>query len=105
MSDPWKLIDERKVLDDEIRDALVARCGARGKKALEAIDKGLVKKYNDFFVVTGSSRDHVICEGVCTCPDFAFRQNPCYHILAVRIAEETGLFETIDAWYQETWEK
>lgn len=72
MSDPWTLLGERKILDDEIRAALVAQFGTRGKKALDAIDHHLVKKYLDFFVVTGSSGDYVISEGVCTCPDFAF---------------------------------
>jgi predicted nucleic acid-binding Zn finger protein len=103
MSDPWQLIGERKVLDDESRAALVALYGTRGKKALDAIDNHLVKKYLDFFVVTGTSGNYVICEGVCTCPDFAFRQKPCGHLIAVRIAEATGAFETVDEWYQETW--
>jgi len=103
MSDPWTLLGERKILDDEIRAALVAQYGTRGKKALDAIDHHLVKKYLDFFVVTGSSGDYVISEGVCTCPDFAFRRKPCWHLIAVRIAEATGIFETVDTWYQEIW--
>ena len=103
MTDPWQRIGEKKVLDDECRAAIVAQYGTRGKKALDAIDRGLVRKYRDFFVVTGSRGDHVVSEGVCTCPDFAFRQKPCYHIVAVRLAEATGRFESVDRWYQETW--
>jgi len=103
MSDPWTLLGEKKLLDDESRAALVAQYGTRGKKALDAIDHHLVKKYLDFFVVTGSSGDYVISEGVCTCPDFAFRQKPCWHLIAVRIAEATGIFEAVDTWYQEIW--
>ena len=103
MIDPWQRIREKKAIDGESRSALVGMYGARGKKALDAVDQGMVKKYRDFFVVTGSSGDHVVSDGVCTCRDFAFRQKPCGHIIAVRIAEETGTFVTVDAWYQETW--
>ncbi len=102
MSDPWQLLCERKVLDDESRAALLAQYSTRGKKALDAIERHLVKKYLDFFVVTGSSGNYVVCEGICTCRDFAYRQKPCWHIIAVRIAETTGEFETVDTWYQET---
>jgi predicted nucleic acid-binding Zn finger protein len=101
MSDTWQIMSERKVLDDESRAALIAQYGTRGKKAIDAIDSHLVKKYLDFFVVTGSSAAYVVCEEVCTCRDFAYRQKPCWHLIAVRIAEITGKYETIEAWYQE----
>jgi predicted nucleic acid-binding Zn finger protein len=103
MSDPWQLLLERKALDEKIRAALIAEYGTRGKKALDAVTSGLVRKHLDFFVVTGSTGDHVIDEGVCTCRDFAFRQKPCWHILAVRIAEATGQYVALDTWYQENW--
>ena len=105
MSDPWQLLTQRKALDDEIRAAVAEECGARGKKALLAVENGQVRKYLDFFVVTGSTGDHVIDEGICTCRDFAFRQKPCWHILAVRIAEATGKFVPVDTWYQENWKR
>jgi predicted nucleic acid-binding Zn finger protein len=101
MIDPWQLILERKTLDDESRAALISQYGTRGKKAIDAIDTCLVKKYLDFFVVTGSSAHYVVCEDVCTCRDFAYRQKPCWHLIAVRIAEVTGSFEAVDSWYQE----
>ena len=103
MIDPWQRIHAKKALDAESREMLAALYGSRGKKAMDAVDGGLVKKYRDFFVVAGSSGNHVVSEGVCTCRDFAFRQKPCAHILAVRIAEETGAYTAINAWYQETW--
>ena len=103
MNDPWPLLAIRKELDDESRAAIVDTYGARGKKAIEAVDAGQVRKYLDFFVVVGSTGDHVIDEDICTCRDFAFRQKPCWHILAVRIAEATGKFVPVEAWYQENW--
>jgi|SRR5208337_230271 len=105
MSDLWQQLYGKKALDDALRTRIVTEYGSRGAKALDAIDHQLVKKYLDFFVVTGSTGEHVVSENVCTCRDFAFRQKPCWHLIAVRIAEATGTFETIDAWYQEHWKK
>ena len=103
MSDIWQQLREKKALDDVLRAGIIAESGTRGTKALDAVDRNRVKKYLDFFVVTGSTGEHVVSENVCTCRDFAFRQKPCWHLIAVRIAEATGSFETIGAWYQENW--
>ncbi|MDD1703253.1 MAG: SWIM zinc finger family protein [Methanoregula sp.] len=105
MSDPLQELKEKKVLDEPARTGIVKEFGTRGQKALEFIDQHRIKKYLDFFVVSGSRKEYVVSENVCTCPDFAFRQNTCAHILAVRIAEITGLYEPVDAWYQETWKQ
>jgi len=105
MSDIWEQLYGKKELDDTLRAGIVAEFGPRGTKALDAIDRHTVKKYLDFFVVKGSTGEHVVSENICTCRDFAFRQKPCWHIIAVMIAEATGTFETIDAWYQENWKK
>jgi len=105
MSDLWQQLLTKKNLDDTIRAAIIAEYGTRGKKALDAVDQRQVKKYLDFFVVTGSTGEHVIDEDVCTCRDFAFRQKPCWHILAVQIAGATGTFVPVDAWYQENWKR
>ena len=53
MNDVWQHLAEHKSLDDEIRGEIETAFGARGKKALAAIDEGKVKKYLDFFVVEG----------------------------------------------------
>ncbi|MFZ1126716.1 SWIM zinc finger family protein [Methanoregula sp.] len=103
MKDLWQQLCEKKVLDDALRVGIVAEYGSRGAKALDAIDRHLIKKYLDFFVVAGSTGEHVVSENVCTCRDFAFRQKLCWHLIAVRIAEATGTFETINAWYQDSW--
>jgi len=105
MSDIWQQLCEKKALDDTLRAGIVDEFGMRGTKALDAVDHHLVKKYLDFFVVSGSTGKYVVSENVCTCRDFAFRQKPCWHLIAVRIAEATGMFESIDAWYQENWKK
>ena len=72
MSDLWQQWYSKKALDDALRAGIVAEFGSRGVKALDAIDRHRVKKYLDFFVVTGSTGEHVVSENVCTCRDFAF---------------------------------
>ena len=56
MSDIWRQLCEKKALDDALRAGIVAEFGMRGTKALDAVDRQLVKKYLDFYVVTGSNR-------------------------------------------------
>jgi predicted nucleic acid-binding Zn finger protein len=95
------------ILDREARLSLTAReiilqyCEERGRKALRAIDEKRVKKYRDFFVVTGSTDEHIVEDDFCTCRDFIFRGNRCWHMLAVEIAERTGTFQIVDDWYLE----
>ena len=54
MTDPWKVLEQEKKLTPGIRKLLEERYGQRGVKALEIVDEGRVKKYEDFFVVVGS---------------------------------------------------
>jgi predicted nucleic acid-binding Zn finger protein len=105
MSEIWQRLNRKKALDEALRNEIEETFGLRGRKALAAIDDHRVKKYLDFFVVSGSTGEYVVAENVCTCRDFAFRNRPCWHLLAVQIAEATGMFEFIDAWFQERWKK
>ena len=99
MSDLWQQLADKHELDDDLRAAIETELGPRGKKALTALDAGKIKKYNDFFVVEGRTDNYVVDEDFCTCGDFIFRGRTCWHLLAVRIARETALFETVDSWY------
>ncbi len=65
--------------------------GNGGGKRFSAVDAGQVKRYRDFFVVVGRSAEYVVEGDFCTCSDFLFRGRECLHILAVRIAERTGI--------------
>ena len=105
MNDPWQNLAEKKVLDASLRLEIEEALGTRGKKALAAIDSGKIKKYLDFFVVEGKTADYVVDEDFCTCRDFLFRGRTCWHLMAVRIARETGTFLQIDTWYMDTWKK
>lgn len=97
----WQRLAERKDLDPVLRGEIEAIFGTRGKKALTAIDDGKVVKYLDFFVVEGRTSHYIVEDDFCTCRDFLYRGRTCWHLLAVRIAEITGLFRPVDEWYQD----
>jgi predicted nucleic acid-binding Zn finger protein len=92
-------------LSSERRCEIIASHGARGRKALKAIDENRIKKYRDFFVVVGINDEYVVEGDFCTCPDVVFRGGRCWHIIAVEIAEEIGRYERIDLWYQDIWKE
>lgn len=92
-----------EILSGEVIGAILSRYPGKGKKALDAVQKGSIHKYLDFFVVDGSSGRYVVDDDFCTCSDFCFRGRICWHILAVRIARLTGGYDEIDEWYQDRW--
>jgi predicted nucleic acid-binding Zn finger protein len=101
MSTFWQRLAEKKALDADLRRECEEQFGNKGKKALDAIDAGKIKKYLDFFVVEGRTASYIVEEDFCTCGDFLYRGRNCWHLLAVRIARETGGFEAVESWYQE----
>ena len=103
MSDLWDRLGEKKALDALLRCEIEETFGKRGIKALAALDAGKIKKYLDFFVVTGKTAEYVVDEDFCTCGDFMFRGRTCWHLLAVRIAQVTGKYERTATWYQDRW--
>jgi len=105
MSDLWQRLAEKKVLDAPLRLEIEETFGTRGEKAVAALDSGRIKKYLDFFVVQGRTAEYIVEDDFCTCSDFMFRGRTCWHLLAVRIAQETGTYRHIDSWYQDQWEK
>ena len=101
MSDIRAILRDRKCLDEELRREIIEAFGRKGTSALGAIDAGRVKKYLDFFVVEGKTAAYIDEDDFCTCGDFLYRHRACWHLLAVRIALETGRFVRVDAWYQD----
>jgi predicted nucleic acid-binding Zn finger protein len=105
MTDLWQRLARKKGLDASLRLEIEGTLGTRGKKALVALDSGKIKKYLDFFVVEGRTAEYVVDDDFCTCGDFLYRGRTCWHLLAVRIAQETGTYRLIDTWYQDIWKK
>jgi predicted nucleic acid-binding Zn finger protein len=90
-------------LTPQVRERICRHYRDRGEKALAAVDSGLVRKYDDFFVVTGSSDEYIVEDDFCTCRDFIYRGRCCWHILAVRIAVAAGLYQKKEGWYIDRW--
>ena len=106
MTDPWRLLEKEGRLTPEIRRLIGERYGQRGTKALEIVDEGRVKKYLDFFVVVGTSEEHIVEEEFCSCSDALFRRRGvCAHAIAARIAALTGQFEEFPFWYLDSWKE
>jgi predicted nucleic acid-binding Zn finger protein len=89
-------------LTPALRQEILRGFGDRGRKALTAIDEKRVKKYQDFFVVVGTTDEYIVDEDFCSCRDFIFRKGRCWHVLAAAIASITGDYEEIDLWYMDT---
>lgn len=92
--------ESTKKLDDRLVEEIKRKYGKRGEKAVKLIQEGRIKKYKDFFVVV-SSDEYVVENDFCTCEDFEFRKMECAHILAVRIAERTGMYDYYDIFYMD----
>ena len=90
---------EKEGLTPDLRETIVRTYRDRGRKALAAVDAGVVRRYLDFFVVSGRTAEYVVEDDFCTCKDFTYRGGCCWHILAVRIALASDLFERREEWY------
>jgi predicted nucleic acid-binding Zn finger protein len=101
MTDIWERLRNNHELDEKIRGKIVEAFGKKGTSALGAIDAGRVKKYLDFFVVEGKTAAYIVEDDFCTCGDFLYRGRACWHLLAVRIAVVTGLFQQVNSWYSD----
>lgn len=102
-------VQEQGSLTPELEKRLSKEFGSRGKKAIEAVRSGKVKKYRDFFVVEGSTGVYIVEDDFCTCKDYLYRLSikggVCYHSIAVRIARATGEYEEVDQWYSDVMPK
>jgi len=95
----------------ELRPPVVAEIitlhGDRGRRAIEAVGEGRVKRYRDFTVVVGYRDEHVVEDGGCDCRDATYNldtSNPserCWHALAVDVAERVDRVDHHDMWYSE----
>ena len=77
MNDVWQEIERKGALTPELRTSIERTYGERGRKALMAVDEGLVKRYRDFFVVVGRSSEYVVESDFYTCSNFLFRGREC----------------------------
>ncbi|MFH0968703.1 MAG: SWIM zinc finger family protein [Methanobacteriota archaeon] len=101
MKGPIEDLTTVSLFDDRMRKKIVAYYKGRGKKALDIVDQSRVKRYRDFFVVSGDTAEYVVEDDYCSCEDYLHRGGSCAHILAVKIVRATGRYPLIDQWYYE----
>lgn len=93
------------MFSDAFKRQVELEYGNRGKKGLEIAEERRVKRYRDFYVVVGETDEYIVEETLCTCKDFLFTASrnitKCSHMIAVEIAEQEGLIDVINAWYQD----
>jgi predicted nucleic acid-binding Zn finger protein len=93
------------LFSDAFKRQVELEYGNRGKKGLEIAEERRVKRYRDFYVVVGETDEYIVEETLCTCKDFLFTASrnitKCSHMIAVEIAEQEGLIDVINAWYQD----
>ena len=93
------------MFSDAFLQQIELKYGNRGKKGLEIVTERRVKQYNDYFVVVGESDEYVVEDDLCTCKDFLFNTGKngakCSHMIAVQVAKQKGVIDTVDAWYQD----
>jgi len=104
----WReILREAEELTPKAVDEILARHGSRGRKAIEAVGEGRVKRYNDFTIVVGWGGEYIVEGHSCNCPDMEYNLDTddpealCWHILAVLIAEPLNRVDEHDQWYGE----
>ena len=96
-------------LEDEQIVILKRTFGSRFLNAWKAVNERRVKRYifkpsgRIVWIVVGRRRDYLVMPAAnfCSCDDFYFnvmdgKAHLCYHLIAQRIAESLGLFDTIE---------
>ncbi len=91
-----------EALPERTRRAILECYGDQGRRAIEAVESGSVKRYLDFVVVVGTHDEYVVEGELCTCEGSLIMNAFCWHQLAARIAVLTGRCEEYDLWYHET---
>jgi|Deesub1362A_J573_1020465.scaffolds.fasta_scaffold00886_6 predicted nucleic acid-binding Zn finger protein len=97
----WEEIKKKRELKPEFEKWIIERYGKRGERAIKAVREGRVKRYKDYFVVVGKEDEYIVEDDFCTCKDFLYRGEECWHSIAVKIAEATGEYDYFDVWYQD----
>jgi len=107
-----KACEEAKLkgkLSENYMASLKETFGSRFLNAWRAINERRVKKYifkpsgRIVWIVVGRSRDYLIMPAAnfCSCDDFYYnvmneKVYLCYHLIAQRLAESLGLYDTIE---------
>lgn len=90
----FRKLKETGRLNKEIERMIVDVYGGRGKRALEVVKSGGVRKEGKRWFVRGKREEYEIVQTYCTCYDYVLnvvtgkaRTDMCYHALAKKICE------------------
>jgi predicted nucleic acid-binding Zn finger protein len=89
----------QRPISERTRRAVLECYGEQGRRALQAVEAGSVKRYLDFIVVVGVNDEYVVEDNLCTCDQSLLRNGFCWHQLAARLAVLSGACEEYDLWY------
>ncbi len=98
MIHPFQILKTEGELNDVVRTAFVDAYGKRGMEAFDAVKDNRVKKYRDYYVVVGNTGEYYVEGSFCSCEAQLYGKE-CWHTLAVKIADETGMYESYNLWY------
>lgn len=98
MTNPFEVLKKEKALNESVRDAFINTYGKRGAEAFDTVVQNRVKKYLDYFVVVGKNDEYCVEDDFCSC-DASNYGKECYHILAVKIAKVSGVYEKYNLWF------
>lgn len=93
---------KEKGLCKETEKKIVELYGKRGEKAIVTVKKKRVLKKNNNWIVKGRTKEYIIYGEFCSCMDYMMNielgkagVDMCYHALAKRIAEITGIYKEV----------
>lgn len=94
---------ERRLTPELERD-IIDVYGSRGKRALEAIKRGCVRRRGERWFVRSESGEYEVVRALCSCRDYALNivtgkagVDMCYHALAKNICEALGGYYLIES--------
>lgn len=87
MRDPLADLDLGYPFDIKMKNRIIQRYRGRGKRAIWLINHGAVIRKDWYtYQVNDRSKEYVVFEDMCTCPDYEQNEGLCAHIIAVEIA-------------------
>lgn len=98
MIHPFQVLKREGSLNETARQAFISAYGRRGAEAVNAVLDHRVKRYMDYFVVVGNTDEYFVDGEYCSCAASRYGVD-CWHTLAVRIAEATGIYDKYNMWY------
>ncbi|KXA95452.1 hypothetical protein AKJ65_01735 [candidate division MSBL1 archaeon SCGC-AAA259E19] len=90
----FERIKSEEGLDESLEESIVELYGPRGKRAIEVVKSGRVRRENKRWFVQGREKEYEVVGSHCSCYDYVLNiatgkadVDMCYHALAKNIEE------------------